>query len=305
MIVAAAETFVLGHHPLPTALAKLGSAGFDGVEFIIPNRFPIDLDGPPLDQVRNELERTGLAAVAVGGGWPLAAYDEVRRAQGVTDLRAAIGLAVRLGCRTVTSEMNGGESEHEAECIAALHRSIAELIPDLELHDLTLALEPHPGDVIERQQQGLALVGEVGHELIGYLYCMPHTFVLGDDASTMIREAGELLRYVHVADSNRQNKIVVGYRRRGYANALETEEFRGEMTAHEHLLPGKGDLDFDAIQRALKDIGYDGVLSAVPFAVDSDTDLAALQIAMRKLGGYDAERGFSESAYRPASDPLS
>ncbi|HEY8619262.1 MAG TPA: sugar phosphate isomerase/epimerase [Dermatophilaceae bacterium] len=283
MRIAAAETFMLGHEPLPTSLRRLEAAGFDSVEIIVPHRIAADASPAEIAAVQGELANSALDLVALSGGWPLAACDEDRRAAGVAELRSVIALAERLGCATVTSEINGGTSDAETECIDAFRKSIEQLTSQLETTGVHLALEPHPGDVVERHDDGLALIREINHPSVGYLYCLPHTFVLGEDAAKMIREAGTLLSYVHVADSNRQQKIVVGYRTKGYANALETDEFRDTMTAHEHLVPGKGDIDFVAVSEALRDIAYDGVLSAVPFAIQSDLELEHVQQALRSL----------------------
>lgn len=283
MRIAAAESFMLGRYPLPESLRRLREAGFTAVEILVPHRIAAGADEAEVSALRRQINHHSLELVALSGGWPLAAPDSECRMHAVATLQAVVELAARLGCPTVTSEINGGTSIREAESVTAFRQSIEDLIPVLDREGITLAVEPHPGDVVEEHSVGLGLVRDFSHPSVGYLFCTPHTFVLGDDAAAMIRDAGDSLAYVHIADTNRQSRIVVGYRAKGYPNALVTDEFRDTMTAHEHLMLGRGDVDFRALASALHDVGYHGILSAVPFEIDSPSDLRQTLNSMEAL----------------------
>ena len=61
----------------------------------------------------------------------------------------------------------------------------------------------------------------------------------------MIRNACDLLTHVLVSDSHHVERIIAP----------------PEVKAHEHMVPGRGDVDFPATFAALREIGYDGALS--------------------------------------------
>jgi sugar phosphate isomerase/epimerase len=62
----------------------------------------------------------------------------------------------------------------------------------------------------------------------------------------MIRYAGDLLTHVLVSDSHHVERIIAP----------------PEVKAHEHTVPGSGDVDFFAVFAALREIGYERTLSA-------------------------------------------
>jgi myo-inositol catabolism protein IolH len=283
MILSASDVFLLGDRPLDDTFRILAEAGYSGVELLSPARVEGGMSDTAISKLRAGLSRWELEPVALSGGWPLASPDPEERKRAVDDVAGLARIAERLGCTRITSELNGGTTVREAESRRAARTSLAELAERLDGSAVTLSVEPHPGDVIERHDEGIALIREVAAPHVKYLYCLPHTFVLGDDAAAMIRDAAEHLGFVHVADSNRQDKIVVGYRVKGYANALTQPEFEGVLSAHEHLVPGRGDLDMTAIANALRDVGYDGVISCVSFGLRDVEDVRRTHEALESL----------------------
>ncbi len=99
-----------------------------------------------------------------------------------------------------------------------------------------LALEPlnrYEADLVNTAEQGLEFVEEVGHPALGLLLDTYHVNI--EEASweapfRSLMEAGRLW-HVHLGDNNR-------------------------------LPPGRGMIDFCALLRLLRSVGYDGALSA-------------------------------------------
>ncbi len=115
---------------------------------------------------------------------------------------------------------------------------------------IRLALEPlnrYEADLINTAEQGLEFVEEVGHPALGLLLDTYHANI--EEASweapfRSLTEAGRLW-HVHLGDNNR-------------------------------LPPGRGMIDFCALLRLLRSLGYDGALSAELLAIP-DPDTAACQ----------------------------
>lgn len=281
MEIAIAELHMYANHSIQEMVEHVSEIGYKHIEIAGAQRIGSDPGPGAIRVLRALLESysVDLAAVGVGIAMPLASVDEEVRRLAVREFSGTVRVAGRLGCRLVTSEMSGGNSLTQQECVAAFERSVSELVPVLEAEGVDVAFEPHPGDFVESHELGLDILNRIGHERVGYLYCCPHTFVLGGDPAAMIASTGRLLKFVHVADSNAPEKIVVGYAPKGYANALQAEEFKGAMNAHEHLVPGKGDVDFEAVFDALVAIGYDGYVSAIPFGTDQPRLTASAALA--------------------------
>lgn len=103
--------------------------------------------------------------------------------------------------------------------------------------------------VIEQSGRGRTNVGNTAKDLIDLveavnsssfrMIAQVHDMAFNDvDVPTAIRALGGMIEVVHVADVKGLNPI------------------DGSKTSN--MLPGRGDLDFGAIFRALKDVGYDG-----------------------------------------------
>ncbi|MHC2300806.1 sugar phosphate isomerase/epimerase [Rhizobium mongolense] len=91
-----------------------------------------------------------------------ASPHEDERVAAVSYWKQAIEIAVEMGCDTMNSEFGRGPSPdrgHKSNCCgghythetseAAWWRSIEELVPVFEKHDVTLNMEPHPEDWCE------------------------------------------------------------------------------------------------------------------------------------------------------------
>ena len=193
-----------------------------------------------------------LAAIDIGGWDPplcLAHLDASHRAAALRNVTCAINVARELGCSLLTSHLWGlpetGDHARVSSYCEALKRSVGELCPLLEASGVRLNFMPHPGGFIEESDPSVDLIRETGCPYVGYTYGIGHTFVIarpGQDVEGMIDYAGETLTHVLVSDTHRVERIVAP----------------PEVKAHLHLTPGRGDIDFPAVLRALNGVGYDG-----------------------------------------------
>jgi sugar phosphate isomerase/epimerase len=218
-------------------LAHIATLGYDGVELAI--REPATLD---CDAVVALLDRYALAVPVIGTGqaWGeehLSFTDpqpEVRQAA-IGRAKSHIPFAARIGAQIVIGLLRGvvqpGVTFDQAWTwmVDAL-REVAEVAA---VHDVKLCLEPlnrYETDLVHTVAEGLALLEQVGAENVGLLLDTFHMNIEEVDLSQAIRDAGERLFHVHVADSNRR-------------------------------YPGAGHIDFGSVLRTLVDVGYTGYVS--------------------------------------------
>jgi myo-inositol catabolism protein IolH len=196
--------------------------------------------------------RTGVEVASLFLVQPWASSDEERRRAAVAALQTGIETALALGCNRINTELTGDPATPE-QSRAALLRSLDELLPLLERENFNLAVEPHPYDFLERNDDSVDLVRAIGSEHVSYLYCAPHTFYLGDDIAQMVAYAADVLDHVHIADSFRPARII--------ANPND-----GSIRLHQHLDVGQGEVDWSALFAALAEHRFDGVLTVAGFA---------------------------------------
>ena len=224
---------------LEEKLQKAARMGANGVEFITTE--PASLDVPAL---RDQLNQHDLLAAAVAsGGMAFAAKltllnpDPSNAALARKRLNELIALAAALGSQVVTIGSFRGRSVENKE--RSLHQlaGILHQAGDFAAgYGVEIALEPlnrFEGDLLNNVEQGLAFLKELNHPAVGLLVDTFHVNIEEASWTEPFRQAmaAQKLFHIHLGDNNR-------------------------------LPPGKGLIDFDAILRTLRTIGYTGWLSA-------------------------------------------
>ena len=201
----------------------------------------------------------GIASLLPVLRWSGPGEDE--RVAAVRAWRRTIQIAVDLGVDTINTEFNGRpEAAEHAE--AQFLRSMDELVPIFEREGIALVLEPHPDDFVEDGLDALGLVRGLNRDWIGFLYCTPHAFHQGHDATSIITAGAEKVRYVHLADAFDHTA----------SNGLRyiTNPPGNPVRVHQHMEMGRGEVDFDAVFAALAAVGFDGVVSSCVFGFEED-----------------------------------
>ena len=195
---------------------------------------------------------------------------EAERQTAVKNWKAAIQVAVEMGCDTMNSEFGRGPSPDVPShctccagafteaCEAAWFRSMEELVPILEKEGIQLNIEPHPEDFVETLQPAVDMIRVINSKNVRFLYCAPHTFYFGDDIQAMIREAAPVLAHVHIADTF-NHKASSGLR-------YIINPPGSKATVHQHLDIGQGEVDWDVFFGTLHEVGFDGIMTACVFA---------------------------------------
>ncbi len=236
------------------ALETVAGLGYRHIEIGLAHYLPDEASEEETKELINGLARHNLRLAALFGTYPVSYPEEEIRKRGVQQFQAAIGRAVELGCNLVVAELMG-DADRSPECSKAFRESMAELVPALEKNAVTLCFEAHPGDFIERNKTAVDLIRSLQTSRVRYLYCVPHSFILGEDVGKMIEYARDVLGYVHLADSLRPEKTFFSGR------------YFPQVQPHQHLTIGRGDIDIPSVFAALHRIGYDGFLTADPFSM--------------------------------------
>ena len=230
---AAAGPFVL-RTPLPEAFATAAAIGFDAVELFLPGP-----DFITVAEVKSLAAQHGLAIAAVGTGagmlrhgWSITDADEVKREAAMAFIFAMIDFGGKLGAPAILGSMQGKSTHPEAlDLLAAGVRRCGERAA---VHGVPFIYEPlnrYETNLFNRLRDAARFIESNDLTNVVLLADLFHMNIEEPDLATALREAGKHVGHVHFADSNRQAM-------------------------------GFGHTDPAPVISALRDIGYQGYLSA-------------------------------------------
>jgi sugar phosphate isomerase/epimerase len=234
---------------LPESVASIAELGFGGIEILAdrPHLYPPDYSEAALQQLRSSLDAANLKVTnlnsftlfAVGDtylpSWiePDAARREVRIQHTLDCLRAAAAL----NCRNISVPPGGPlDALDKFQAMARFHRGLERVIPLAEELGISVLVEPEPGLMIENAKQFKSMIKDVRSKAVGINFDLGHFFCANEDPVAAFELLFEWIGHVHLEDI-------------------------ASSRVHQHLIPGQGSLDFDAIFRQMIRLGYKGDIS--------------------------------------------
>ena len=231
---------------------KAAEWGFDAVEVFAP-----DADALARAGLRNLLNDHGLklAAAGTGAGWvkhklTLTSPEESVRRRARDFVRSIVDAAGTLGAPAVIGSMQGrwGDPASRDDALLDLEDALNDLEDAAAVHGVPLLFEPlnrYETNLFTGVEQAAGFVRALQLSNTRLLADLFHMNIEESDMAAAIRAAGPLVGHVHFADSNRRPV-------------------------------GLGHTDMAPVVAALRDIGYDGYVSAecLPYP---DPDAAARQ----------------------------
>jgi D-psicose/D-tagatose/L-ribulose 3-epimerase len=222
---------------------KIKHFGFDLIELAIEGVDQIDIG-----QVKLELAKNGLKTIVCGAFGPdrnICSSNFEIRENAKTYIRWLIDAAAELGSPTVCGPMYSavgkehlpGEKDRLAEWDLAV-AGIGEMADYAAIKKIKLALEPlnrFETDMINTVAQGLDFIMATGKENVGLHLDTFHMHLEEKSSAVAIRLAGKKLFHFHACENDRG-------------------------------VPGTGQVHWNQIAQALREVGYDG-----PVVIESFT----------------------------------
>ncbi|WP_375057501.1 sugar phosphate isomerase/epimerase family protein [Zobellella sp. DQSA1] len=185
---------------------------------------------------------------------------EEERQAAVRNWKRCIEITAELGVDLMNSEFSGNKRRPQASEDAFV-RSMEELMPLFERERIKLNLQSHPHDFIEQNIEAVRMIRALDKDWIKLVYSVPHAFYYDDgigDVAKHIEEAGDLLAHVLIADTFNHK---AGFGLRYIINPPDAD-----VTIHQHLNPGEGEVNFEALYRKLREVKFDGIVTNAVFA---------------------------------------
>ncbi|NLX58077.1 MAG: sugar phosphate isomerase/epimerase [Phycisphaerae bacterium] len=243
---------------LEEAIDQIADAGYEGVEIMadVPHAYPPHMSRRRtkalVTQMRDlRLEVSNVNAFtffALGDTWNPSWIDPSPkvRAQRVEHTENSLRLAAELGAAAISTEPGGHVSPKltHGQAMEFFRLGLQMVYPLARQLDVTVLIEPEPELLLESADDFLEFIGTVPHGHVGLNFDVGHFFCVGDDPAEAARKLAPWIRHVHIEDiaPNRE---------------------------HKHLVPGRGAIDYAAVFRALRDIGYNGWVTVELYPYES------------------------------------
>jgi myo-inositol catabolism protein IolH len=156
----------------------------------------------------------------------------------------------------------------------------------VEREGIRINIDPHPDDFVENGLEAVRIIRGLDCDNVGFVYVASHTFHYGNDPEGILTAVGSRLGAVYLADSFDH--------RRSHGLRFITNPPGNAARVHQHLRIGDGDVDWDALFRALRGTGFvgrdDALIVSNVFAEDENWEEVStyqLEAIRRRLGDAD------------------
>lgn len=235
---------------LEEAIDAIGGIGYRGVEIMadVPHAYPAQMPSERIAAVRERVRRLGMAVSNVNAFTLFARgdtyhptwieHDAAQRRARVEHTLACVEMAHALGAATLSLQPGGpmiGTGLSRRQAGERFAKGLSQVLPKARELGIVLAIEPEPGLFIQSAGEYLEFKNEFFRdEVLVRMNCdIGHLFCVGDDPAAVIRQMPQEIAHIHLEDI-------------------------GDNHVHQHLMLGKGAIDFPALFAALEQIGYKG-----------------------------------------------
>ncbi len=233
-------------------IAKAKATGFEAIELFTASAEAVDVTTLSRSLAEHDIR---LAAVGTGAGrvlygLSLTSPDAAVRKEAVRYIASMIAFGAEFGAHTIVGSMQGRSEpgQERQRALSWLVEGLRELSTEAAQREVCLVLEPlnrYETNLINTLGQGVCLIRDHGLNRVGLLADLFHMNIEEISLVQALVEAKDHVKHIHLADSNRQAM-------------------------------GMGHTVINDISQVLRDIDYDGYLSAeaLPYP---DPDQAAAQ----------------------------
>jgi sugar phosphate isomerase/epimerase len=244
------STNAFKRNSLDEAIDAIAAAGFRGVELMadIPHAYPPDLGPGARATLLKKTQSLGLAVSNINAFTLFALgdtyhptwieHDQTLRNRRIDHTVQCLELAADMQTKSVSIQPGGpliGTTLNRTDAQQSFADALALVLPAAERLDITLAIEPEPGLLIQTagEYREFKRTHFSDNSRIKMNCDIGHLFCVQEDSAQVIRSMPDEIAHVHLEDI-------------------------GANRVHQHLAPGKGCIDFRSIFAALNEIGYAG-----------------------------------------------
>lgn len=236
------------------AVEKISEIGYEGVELLadIPHLYVHSITSFDIDKLQLKINRSGITVANINANTARGYYgrtfwdplfepsianpQESVRKWRVEYTKKCIDLAQSLNSPTISitpGRMIPGTPPEAS--MDLLKESLRDILDYAAKKNIRIGIEYEPGLIIEYYEELAALLDAMDSPFLGANLDLGHSHVLGEDPEQVIRTLGEKIFHIHLEDIKARK--------------------------HYHLIPGTGDIDFDALFSILEKYSYKGFVT--------------------------------------------
>ncbi len=241
----------------------LKKIGYDGVELMCdrPHAWPPDLDAAKIKSIQKALRDSKMPIsnlnafmMCVVGNFHHPSWiepDLAYRKQRIDHTIACIELAAKLGAKTLSTEPGGPipKGWTRKKAYEEFRKELVEPAKKAEKLGVTLLIEPEPELLIETSKEFLEFIPSVGSKAVGLNFDMGHFHCVGEEIPDLIRLFNRQIAHVHLEDIKNRK--------------------------HHHLTPGEGEIDFEKVFSAFREVKYKGWVTVELYPYQDNPEEAA------------------------------
>ena len=262
MIKLAFSTNAFKRYSLEDSIREIAKVGYSGVEILcdIPHAYAPSFKD---DQVRSLKKTLALSNMQISNlnAFTLYAIGDTYHPSWIDDSREmriehtieCIRLAKRIGAKHLSTEPGGPvvappvpsssqqQEQQQYQDISRFEKIFLDGLTRVkkmaEEEDIKVLIEPEPGLLIENSRQFKNFVTKINNsKYIRLNFDIGHFYCVNEDPAKVVYELSDYIEHFHLADI-------------------------AHTRIHNHLIPGKGSIDFRSVFDAMDDIGYRGFVT--------------------------------------------
>tara|TARA_Y100000590_G_scaffold361534_1_gene418249 strand:- start:6059 stop:6886 length:828 start_codon:yes stop_codon:yes gene_type:complete len=255
------------------SILSIKDAGYSAIELMCdtPHAYP-PISDIEISKIKNTLEKNDMK-ISNLNGFMLCAIQDFHHPSWIEDslefrtkriqhTKNCIILADKLNVKTVSTEPGGPITGIPKEKdLLLFENGIKELIPLLEKLKIKLLIEPEPDLLIQDSEQFLSFMKRIDSDFVKLNFDIGHFFCIREDPAELVLKLQHYIEHIHIEDISKER-------------------------IHNHLIPGKGVIDFQKIFSNLEKIGYGGYITVELYPYLKEPQQAAKE-AINYLKNFD------------------
>jgi sugar phosphate isomerase/epimerase len=273
MINLAFSTNAFKRYSLEDSIREIAKLGYRGAEILcdIPHAYPPHFKEDHIRSFKKTLDSSNIqisnlnafTLFAIGDTYhPSWIDDDNRREIRIQHTIECIRLARKMGAKHLSTEPGGPVNTLTSSSSSSLSSSpppkqlqqrqqpidvdrleeifldgLARVVQIAEEEDVKVLIEPEPGLLIENSRQFKKLMTKIlNPKYIRLNFDIGHFYCVNEDPAKVVLELSDYIEHFHLADI-------------------------AHTRIHNHLIPGRGAIDFRSVFDAIDDIGYRGFVT--------------------------------------------
>jgi sugar phosphate isomerase/epimerase len=255
MFKLAFSTNAFKRYSLEDSIKEIAKIGYSGVELLcdIPHAYPPRFTDDHVKSLKKTLgsynmqisNLNAFTLYAVGDTYHPSWMDDNKEMR-IKHTIECIGLAKKIGAKHLSTEPGGPlpqqpKSSEQPLDISRLEKIFLDGVTRVEKiaeqQDIRVLIEPEPGLLIENSRQFKNFMTKIiSSKYIRLNFDIGHFYCVNEDPAEVIYELSDYIEHFHLADI-------------------------AHTRIHNHLIPGRGSIDFRSALDAMDDIGYRGFVT--------------------------------------------